>query len=350
VIGTNAISKHMFDHLLNRELTTKQVIPSRTTGFDITLEAHSTIDLPAGMTIKKNAEELLEKMQSSILERKKHSSGLLKTHLDLLDRGYRNQSEFPLIEYDLGEALEQLGYKRQSHGSLHTDTLHEHYNRIATLASQWITVSEVQGGKRKKFFDQTPYWVIQTRRQAVEGDVVDMMQPLLLSDKRAPVVTRLIIQPGLWWQIAEMGKYHLRIPRSVLELPVDGKGNETQRMALQITATLAVWIRSSQKSHAGKEVSYTVGRLLESSGILTREGFLTYDPKTARRLRSYLVGENFSSGALGLLRDLRAFEFDIPIEGDFFATGHGWKEKFWNAELKVKIPNLALPETLKLPS
>lgn len=342
IIGTSAISRHMFDHILNKSHTTKQTLPSNIKGLDIILEARSTIDLPQGVTIRPNDDQLLEKMQSSILERKKHNTGLLKTHLDLLDRTFRAKNGFPFIEYDLSKSLEALGYKRQSHGSLHTDTLHEHYNRIVTLASQWITVSEVHAGKRKKQFDETPYWIIQARRQVAEGDVVDMMQPLLLEDKRAPIITKLFIQPGMWWQVAEMSKYHLSIPRAVLELPVDGKGNETQRMALQITATLAVWIRSSQKSHAGKEVSYTVGRLLESSGILNKHDFLNYEPKTARRLRSYLVGENFSSGALGLLRDLRAFDFDIPSESDFFSTGHGWKEKFWNAELKVRIPDLTL--------
>jgi hypothetical protein len=344
IIGTSAISRHMFDHLLNQSISTEQELPSRVTGLSFTLVARSTIDLPQGITVRPNDEELLEKMQASILERKKHRTGLLKTHLDLLDRASRAKDGFPFIEYDLSEALEGLGYKRQSHGSLHTDTLHEHYSRVVTLAAQWITVSEVHGKNKrpKKYIDQTPYWVIQARRQLAEGETVDMMQPLLIADKRAPIVTKLFLQPGLWWQMAEMSKYHLRIPRSVLELPVDGKGNETQRMALQITATLAVWIRSSQKSHASKDVSYTVGRLLESSGILSREEFMNLEPKKASRQRAYLVGENFSSGALGLLRNLRAFDFDIPNEGDFFATGHGWKEKFWNAELRVRIPDLAL--------
>jgi hypothetical protein len=345
IIGTNAISRHMFDHILNRALSTEQELPSKVTGLNFTLVAHSTIDLPQGVTVQQNDDQLLEKMQASILELKKHRTGLLKTHLDLLDRASRAKDGFPFIKYDLSEALEDLGYKRQRHGSLHTDTLHEHYNRVVTLSLQWINVSEVHGKKRKKYIDQTPYWVIQARRQLVEGDVVNMMQPLLLADKRAPIVTEIYMQPGMWWQVAEMSKYHLRIPRSVLELPVDGKGNETQRMALQITATLAVWIRSSQKSHAGKEVSYTVGKLLESSGILSKQDFMKYEPKTASRLRSYLVGENFSSGALGLLRNLRAFDFDIPSEQDFFSTGHGWKEKFWNAELKVRIPELVLQDS-----
>ncbi len=56
------------------------------------------------------------------------------------------------------------------------------------------------------------------------------------------------------------------------------------------------------------------------------------------------------AGALATLRSIGAFGIDIDGEEAFWASGRGWTEKFWEAPLAVKIPNLNIPKAKRINS
>lgn len=175
-----------------------------------------------------------------------------------------------------------------------------------------------------------------------EGEALGL-QTILLANPSAPIIKAFVIQPGLWWGVSDRGSMNFHLPREVLALPTDGKGNETQRMAVQLAATLALWVRSSQQQHAGEKRPYSVGALLEASGIRTRSEFEKMNRVGASRLREYLAGtEAEPGGALHHLTSLGAFDIRIRDEDDFWAFGRGWQVRFWEAMLIVRVPDMGI--------
>jgi hypothetical protein len=147
--------------------------------------------------------------------------------------------------------------------------------------------------------------------------------------------------PGEWWAFAKMNQYRMEIPQSILELPVDEHKNRTNRYALLLASYLAIHVRRNQEEHAGKKVPLSVGVMLEQAGIITRDEFMLLEPNQAKRERDYLETID-GRGALSILARHQANSVDIREEEAFFATGKGWKERFWNAMLSVDVPNLGI--------
>jgi hypothetical protein len=343
-LGTNKLFAHQQRYIASKKPLLAEPLKLRRNGKQMELAIRSSLELPRGMAVP-SAEDVLQRMQTTLLKRKANGASLLKTHLYLIDRAYRAGGEEPRFEVDLDDLLEAKGYKRQSYGDFHPDTYREEYGRIVTLGASWITLWEVKvkgkDKRREKYVDQTPYWELRARRKLEEGDLLGL-QPVLLAHPFAPIIKAVLMEPGLWWRVSKVGDERIQIPRAILALPTDGKGNEAERIAVQLAATLAIWIRAGQSQHAGKACNYSVGALLEASGITTRDEFMTLHVEQAKRLRRYLAGDDGTDGALATLRNIGAFGIDIADEKAFWASGRGWTEKFWEAHLAVEIPNLGI--------
>lgn len=341
-VGTSSLLAHQHRYLASKKPTLAEPIRVRRSGKPVELAVRSSLELPRGVTMP-SAEDVLQRMQSTLLKRKANGASLLKTHLYLIDRAYRAGGEEPRFEVLLDDLLEAKGYKRQSYGDFDASTYREEYGRIVTLGASWITLWEVKGKdkRRERYVDQTPYWDLRARRKLEDGDSLGL-QPVLLAQPFAPIIKAVLMEPGLWWRASRMGAERIEIPRAILALPTDGKGNEAERIAVQLAATLAIWIRASQFRHAGKACKYSVGALLEASGVTTHSEFMNKHVEQAKRLRRYLASEDGTAGALATLREVGAFNIDIADEKMFWASGRGWMTKFWEAHLAVKIQDLGI--------
>jgi len=346
VVGTSKIFAHLTSFISNnRTEELSEVLQIRKYGRKEWLKARSRLDLPPGIR-RPDATKLLATMQKTLLKHKEEAASLLKTHMYLTDLAYKTGGDNPTFVVEMDKLLETKGYTRRENGTFQASTLREEWSRIVTLSGCWLEINKVVANDNKGILvDETPYWEVRARRRVREGEQVGL-ESVLLEDPSSPVIRQALIQPGLWWAISERGTMNFHLPYQVLALPTDGKGNETNRVAVQIAATLALWVRSSQLRHAGKFLLYSVGKLLEVSGIKTKKEFEQESNQKAKRLRKYLAGTpDDSYSAIKHLTDLGAFDITIADEEEFWASGKGWQERFWNAKLKVKIPNLAIKKS-----
>ncbi|HEY9723563.1 MAG TPA: hypothetical protein V6D47_16245, partial [Oscillatoriaceae cyanobacterium] len=150
----------------------------------------------------------------------------------------------------------------------------------------------------------------------------------------------LWVVPGPWWEAIELPNYRLALPRELFALPLDGQGNQVNRVALQLAAELAVWERAEMK-HGPRTLYRSVGALLEKAMLADRAQLVEDSARrlnTPKRLREYLAGDGFpDQGAFAHLRTLGRFEIDIKDEAAFWASGRGWVERFWEARLQIGV-------------
>lgn len=268
--------------------------------------------------------------------------GLLKVHLDLINQAYLHAPVGTPFEYDLREALERLGHRRQSHGAFNTSTLREHYSRLLTLERLFVRVSVVEGGEAERATD-APIWSVQdpggTRGRGRPGSRRHKESAL----PRVP--TTLMIQPGTWWQFADVPTHHVLVPQRLLTLPVYGHGNKTTAIAIMLATELAVWERRGA-SEGARFLERPVGELLAGAGVATLKQL---EPKeclrAAKRLRAMLATADAleqvsdASTAFGILRAIGAFEIDVAPghEDAFLATGRNWLKRFWRAKVRLQV-------------
>ncbi len=344
-LATAQIMPHIYEHVTSKALMTYRDLSIKQGKKILKVRAKSYANLNASLVSP--PAEVLERMHKSLLQAKQYGAALLKTQLDLMNEGYNAGGELPTFHYNFADALERQGYSRQARGVFDATTTDGLRRRVVVLAHQTIEVLELSSKKNNsRYIEATPYWIIETTRRLTAGDEYDH-GIILLDDPDAPIFTGFTMRPGLWWPIIDMGHYRLEIPSAVLELSTDGNGNEVERLALQLTPTLAIWERSSQNHHAGKDVPYSVGALLEATGYTTRSDFIAAHNETAKRTREYLASRDGASGAIPLLNKLGAFTLDIKDEADFFASGRGWREKFWDSQLRLSVRNLRLVKKVK---
>ncbi|MNS64734.1 hypothetical protein D3C72_978720 [compost metagenome] len=255
-------------------------------------------------------------------------ANLLKSHLDLVDQAYRRSEEPEGFVYDMADALTRLGYKRLAGGGFHGDTVKEHLRRLQALASQGVAVGDASSA--------TPVW------RFVVVDRAGGVRPLESAADWATVKAsdRLLVLPGGWWDAIELPRYRLAVPRTLLSLPLDGQGNQVNRVALQLAAELAVWERAEMRQGPHR-MQRRVGVLLERA-MVAEKATLVADAarrlNTPKRLREYLAGDGFpDQGALAVLRELGRFDVDIADEAAFWAAGRGWVERFWDARLTIGV-------------
>lgn len=352
IVATSKLAGHLNGFIVNRSDNFVEELQARRNGRFESVRARSRLDLPRGAE-RPSTTELLEKMHKTLLKHKEESASLLKTHLYLVDLAYKRGGDSPTFTVNMDSLLEAKGYTRRADGSFQASTYREEWGRIATLAGCWLELRRVKEknkrGKEETFIDETPYWEVRARRRLEEGEALGL-ETILLEDPSAPIIKAVVIQPGLWWGVSDRGAMNFHLPREVLALPTDGKGNETQRMAVQLAATLALWVRASQNQHAGRECAYSVGALLEASGVKTRLEFEAMHRKDAARLRKYLageVGEDEPSGALHHLTVSGAFVIRTRDEEEFWASGRGWQIRFWESRLTVEIPDMGIKKLEK---
>lgn len=297
-----------------------------------------------GRTHFERQEDVLTSIQKKLLEEKRHSAALLKLNLDLTNCAYNASGELPVFEYNFAEALERMGYAKNSgRRGFHNETMRALRERLITLQSHRVAAWHTKRGNRE-YLEATPYWIVETYRYNSQEPLglVDLTSTLLrMEDTTA--YTGVTIRPGLWWATTNMKQYRFSIPESVLQLPTDGNGNERERMALLLAAYLAIHVRRNQHRNAGKSVSIRAGTLLEQGGIVTEADFFAAHSTVATRIRDRLHDLE-DQGAIPLLRELGAFNVWIRDEADFFATNRGWRERFWNATLEVEVPDLGIPK------
>jgi len=344
-IATGQIMQHMYRHVSSPELDTLTDLTIKQRGARMAVRARSSTNLQATLTT--TTSELLEKMHRSILSVKRHGAALLKVQLDLMSQAYTAGGLTPLFHYDLSDALERQGYAHDdSRRAYDSETMQSLRERVATLAHQQVDVLNLtetdKKGRTSKYIDSTPYWVIEATRRRDEGDEVNGAI-VLLADPNAPVVSGFTMRPGLWWQAVGVGDFYLDIPAAVLELPTHANSNEPERLALQLTPLLAIWERASQQQHAGKSTRYAAGTLLTEGGYTTREAFMTMHPTQAQRIRDYLASTD-DTGAIPILNRLGAFSLEIEDEAAFFAGGRGWRERFWDTQVRLNIRDMQLPK------
>ena len=345
VLITSKLAGHMNGFITSGEERRAEQLQVRRSSRLEDVRARSRLDLPKG-TERPDTIELLEKMHKTLLRHKEESASLLKTHLYLVDRAYKRGGDSPTFTVAMDELLKAKGYIRRADGGFQANTYREEWGRIAALAGCWLELQRVREknkrGREETLIDETPYWEVRARRRLEEGEALGL-EPVLLEDPNAPIIKAVVIQPGLWWNFSDRGTMNYHLPYEVLALPTDGKGNETQRIAVQLAATLALWVRSSQQQHAGGECAYSVGALLEASGVKTRLEFEGERIDSVKRLRKYLAGTpDEPDGALHHLTSLGAFDIRIRDEDEFWAAGRGWQTRFWESQLTVKIPNLGI--------
>ena len=292
-----------------------------------------------------NQDEVLMSIQKNLLSWKQKSAALLKLHLDLTNAAYEAGGDEPEFIYRLSDALDRQGYARhdQRRGH-HNETMQGIRERLEALYSHRVTAWKVKNEETgETLFSKTPYWIVEEFLYVRQDPIPFKTTPNLARLEDGDPYIAVRIKPGNWWRYADMKDQRIPVPASILKLPTDGNGNERQRMALLLATYLAMHVRRNQKDHAGKSVRIRTGTLLEQSGYVTKRGFLDMKARDAARTREYLNDLN-DGGALPLLRELRAFDVMIRDEADFFASGRGWKERFWAAMLEVSVPDLGLPK------
>ena len=286
-------------------------------------------------------EDVLDRIQKSLLEVKKYGAALLKLHLDLTSAAYTTGGQLPAFRYGFAEALERQGYaKSDARRGFHNETMRGFRERIAALQLHTVQAWTEKRGT-KEYLTKTPYWIVEayhySKQEALDLDIV----PVLMRTGETTAYTAVTIRPGLWWATTEMHRYRIEVPRNILALPTDGSGNERERMALLLATFLAVHVRRNQKHSAGRSVRVRAGTLLQEAGIVDEQTFMHEHGTAAARRRDYLHDLD-DQGALPILRNLGAFDVTIRDEADFFATGRGWKERFWSAMLDVQVPDLGV--------
>lgn len=330
--GTHPMHLPMTRVLLRREDSTREIKIGRDRS-ELVIRTEIDYEQVLGANFQNRfSEGDLQQFQTNLIQRK--GIGLFKVHLDLQSEAYRAAGEkFP---YDLKDALERQGYRKNNdRRGYHDESMRQIRQNIHVLGMLKVTVYEGRSKNGKPVVGKTPYWI-----STLELSEDDNIQNLL-GDKSSNYSTATIMLPGEWWTFAKMNKYRMEIPQSILELRVDNHKNRTNLYALLLASYLAIHVRRNQEEHAGKEVALSVGVMLEKAGIITREEFMLLEPNQAKRERDYLETID-GRGALSILARHRANSVDIREEEAFFATGKGWKERFWNAMLLVDVPNLGI--------
>lgn len=347
-LGTHPIGREMQRGLIRPTLDpTDQIVRIKEGGKNVELKVRTGVSLEviAGpRAAYERQEDVLENIQRSLLEVKKHGAALLKLHLDLTSRAYETGGEIPVFDYNFADALDRLGYSRhEKRRGYDAGTMQGLRERIITLQSHQVAAWHTKRGA-KETLTKTPYWIVEayhySKQEMLDFAEVDLV-PNLLRQQNATAYTGVIIRPGFWWATTQMNHYRIEVPRALLQLPTDGNGNERERMALLIATFLAVHVRRNQRKNAGKSIPIRAGVLLEEAGVTTWSAFSGQHGTLAARQRDYLEDTD-GTGALQILRDLRAFDLTIRDEADYFATGRGWRERFWNAMLEVEVPDLGI--------
>lgn len=252
-------------------------------------------------------------------------AALLRTHLDLLDLALRRDAGASPVVYDLSAALARLGYRRQSHGAFDARTRREHHRRLARLADLALDArfAPTVGGGGPVRELRAPLWEIEAcRAPGRAGDALPR---------------RFLVRPGAWWDEVRGGGGVLEVPRALLALPTDGKGNEVGRVALRLGVDLLLHPAEAART-ADRPPKRTVGALLERASVATyaelhddalRRG------NRAKRLRAYLAGSDEGGGAFGVLARLGVADVRVADERGFWASGPGWLDRFWDAPLRV---------------
>lgn len=341
VFPTSKLHGHMNKHVMNRQwLTLDHAVKTRLESkAEKQYRMRSEMKLPDGAEAV-HTEEMMQRMASTLLEKKRNGAALLKTQLDLINEAYSSGGPHPTFRYNYESALGRLGYERLSEGYFHPNTVREHHTRVVTLCAQWLSIFEATNEDDEAYIDEVPYWTLQARRRVRSGDSLGD-QIVLITQKNFDLVKEVTIQPGIWWKFADIGTKRLHLPPELLKLPTHGKGHERERMALQLAAVLAIYARAGQKQHAGTWRPYSIGNLLESASIVSRHEFMAAHAEQAKRWRKYLVGPE-DDGAIHVLETTGAFEFRIPDSDALHASGRGWKEAFWDAHIELKVPDLQL--------
>jgi hypothetical protein len=304
------------------------------------------IDYP-DLSVEKQA-EVQENITKQILSMKERGAGLLKVHLDLTNEAFlatqTSGADLPLVEYKLTDALERQGYtKNLSRNAFDSGTVEQLRRRLQALYHHKVSIFVPSGKTMKEQERVNPTWIVQEERSNRPQKFKRDAPPGLFGLEEAKNYTTAIMQPGLWWYYASMGRQWIALPANVLALSTDEPGKEAERYAFLIANFLAIRVRASQRKHAGKRASYSVGKVLEESQIITKNQFFSLpDPKQQKRVRDYLHDIEGRNGALPILDFLSAFHVTIREEDEFFASGRGWTTRFWEALLDVDIPDLGV--------
>jgi hypothetical protein len=335
VRGTHWIHIPMTLELLRKEDTMRESQVGRSkTGFVVRTETNVESALGKDY-LTRFPDDSLQQFHTNLIRRK--GIGLLKTHLDLTSEAYRAGGD-QKFAYVFTDALERQGHpKNEKRRGFHNEALRNLRQNLMVLGMLRVAVYQGRSTSGKQIVGRTPYWFTWLEHSE-EENIED-----LLGKHGSDYSTAAIMLPGAWWSFAQMNKYRMEVPQSILELPVDDHKNKTNFFVLLLASFLAIHVRRNQEQHAGKKIPISVGKLLEESGIITQADFMSLDPKLAVRERDYLQRIK-GDGALLLLARHRANNVDIRDEDEFFATGRGWKERFWNAMLLVDVPNLGIPK------
>lgn len=342
-IATHPIADTMRKFLITPVMELQEIRRSPTKNSELQLISrveHSQPVQTAALQFASNPEETLSKMTNDLLAMKEEGAALLKIHLDLTDQAYRIGGTQPLLRYDLREAAERLGYKKiDSRGAYDRGTLREIYRRVLMLQSCLIQAYEIKKSKREKLIGRVPYWKVEAFEELNAGDALDAYQ-VLLTDDNAPIYTSLVLQPGLWWQTTQMSKYRQYIPSGILRLDTSGKGNEVNRIALKLAASLSIWERINAERHGGSTLNTRVDELLERANVITPSDFKQLG-SNAQRVRNYLTE------AMEVLRQHGDFDLTVQDLDDYNAMGRGWHERFLRAKVSLGIRQLEKPQPLK---
>jgi hypothetical protein len=282
--------------------------------------------------------ESIASFYKNLIQRK--GIGLYKVHLDLTSEAYRAGGGKFLYNY--ADALERQGYTRnERRQGFHNEAYKALDDHVVLLDLTRFTILKRRSTSGNDVEVRTAYWKSTLEVRERREDIGELF------GKRGRVYTTAnIMLPGEWWSFAEMNKYRMEVPKSILELPVDDHKNKTNFFVLLLASFLAIHVRRNQEQHAGKKVAIGVGTVLEESGITTFEEFMNLKPQSAKRVRDYLQSAN-GTGALTILERHQACTVNIRDEEEFFAIGSRWKERFWNAMLLVDVPNLGIAKRPK---
>lgn len=266
-------------------------------------------------------------------------ANLLKAHLDLVGEGVRGGEGGPFT-YDLGSALDRLGYRRHPGGGFHPATVREHLGRLSALGGLQMAAEAADApASFQAPLEEAPVW-----RFAV-AEAGGLPGPWLEGAEafaRLGAGAKLWVQPGPWWALAEPHRQRVLAPAALLAMPLDGMGNQVHRIALLLAAELAgAEGAANEAGQGGRVVSRRLGPLLAAARVADSARLRQDAAKrlnTPRRLRGYLAGEGFADeGALAALRAVAGFQVDIMDEAAFWATGRGWVDRFWTARLRLGV-------------
>lgn len=342
-IATHPIADTMRRFLITPGVELEEIRRSPDTNSELQLISRVEPSQPvqtAALQLTSNPEETLSKMTNDLLAMKEEGAALLKIHLDLTDQAYRIGGAQPLLRYDLRDAADRLGYKKiDSRGAYDRGTLREIYRRVLMLQSCLIQAYEIKKSKREKLIGRVPYWKVEAFEELNAGDALDAYQ-VLLTDNNAPIYTSLVLQPGLWWQTTQMAKYRQYIPSGILRLDTSGKGNEVNRIALKLAASLSIWERINAERHGGSTLNTRVADLLERANIITPGEFKRLG-SNAQRVRNYLTE------AMEVLRQHGDFNLTVQDLDDYNAMGRGWHDRFLAAKVSLGIRKLEKTQRLQ---